>query len=258
MTRETSAAPRLRLVLPCYNEAARLEPGVFLDFVASRPDVSLLFVDDGSTDATAGILADMAARSCGRIEVLALPENGGKARAVQQGMRRALAQRPEFAGYWDSDLSTPLDMVPGFLALLEADPRLDLVIGSRVKLLGRDIRRRAVRHYVGRVFATAASVVLDLPVYDTQCGAKIFRASDRVARIFAAPFSSTWIFDVEMLARYACLARADKVEARVRELPLEAWHDVPGSKVRLWHGLRAAWDLLRVRRSVRAWQAAER
>lgn len=250
--------PRLRLVVPCYNEAARLEPGAFLEFVCSRTDTALLFVDDGSTDGTARILADLATRSAGRIEVLSLAPNGGKARAVQRGVTASLQRGTELVGYWDADLSTSLSAVDQFLSRLDADPGLEIVIGSRVKLLGRDIRRSAARHYVGRVFATAASIVLGLAVYDTQCGAKVFRSGDRVERLFATPFHSAWIFDVEMLARYVSMVGRDEAERRICEEPLLAWTDVPGSKVRLRHGLRAAWDLVRIRTFVRRWAAGSR
>jgi glycosyltransferase involved in cell wall biosynthesis len=234
--------PRLRLVVPCYNEAERLEPDAFRQFAGEG--VSFLFVDDASTDATPRILAELAASSRGRIEVVTLPRNAGKAVAVRTGVLAALERPCEFVGYWDSDLSTPLDAVHGFLAIADAHPRLDIVIGSRVKLLGRQIARHAWRHYIGRVFATGASVALGVGVYDTQCGAKLFRASEITRRVFDAPFRSAWVFDVEILARYIAEVGSREAESRVYELPLEIWRDVPGSKVKLWHAARAVWDLV--------------
>lgn len=255
-TNDARPAPRLRLVVPCYNEAGRLRSEPFLELIRSRDEAGLLFVDDGSTDATASLLADLAAQGEGRIEVLTLPRNAGKAVAVQRGVVSALARRPQFVGYWDSDLSTPLDALPEFMRILDADSRLDVVMGSRVKLLGRRVIRSAPRHYVGRVFATAASLVLGLSVYDTQCGAKVFRASDAIVRTFAEPFRCGWVFDVELLARYVAEVGRDEAEARIYELPLLVWSDVPGSKVKVWHGLRAAWDLARIRTFVRGRGAA--
>jgi dolichyl-phosphate beta-glucosyltransferase len=104
-----------------------------------------------------------------------------------------------------------------------------------VMLMGRDIRRKASRHYLGRVFATAASHALALPVYDTQCGAKILRVNAATASLFAAPFRSPWVFDVELIARYLRLPVAAGEPARrdrLYELVLPAWHDRPGSKLR--------------------------
>ncbi|MBP1636995.1 MAG: glycosyltransferase family 2 protein [Acidobacteria bacterium] len=235
---------RTRLVVPCYNEAARLRPGDFLDFLAARPDAALLFVDDGSTDGTGRILAELAARAEGRAEVLTLPRNAGKARAVHEGVAAALAGGSELVGYWDADLSTPLDAVASFEETLAALPRVDLVMGARVKLLGRDIQRLATRHYAGRVFATAASLVLGLGVYDTQCGAKLFRSRSGVADAFREPFRSKWIFDVEMLARFVRAVGPAEAASRIYEFPLLRWRHAPGSKLMPHHTLRAAWDLL--------------
>lgn len=242
---------RLCLVVPCYNEAERLPRQAFLDFLGRTPDTSLLFVDDGSTDDTARVLQELAAAAGPAVRVLSLAGNVGKAEAVRCGILAAFEQRPAFVGFWDADLATPLAVVRDFLAVLDERPRVDIVIGSRVRLLGHDVRRRPVRHYAGRLFATAASLVLGLPVYDTQCGAKVFRASEAVRQAFASPFCSSWVFDVELLARYLDAVGRERAERSICELPLMTWNDIPGSKVRIWHGFRAAWDLVRIRSSVR-------
>ena len=109
---------------------------------------------------------------------------------------------PTLVGFFDADLATPLGAIDDFLAVLRDRPEVEFVLGSRVMLMGRDIRRKATRHYFGRVFATAVSHALDLPVYDTQCGAKILRANAATATLFDPPFRSPWIFDVELIARY--------------------------------------------------------
>jgi dolichyl-phosphate beta-glucosyltransferase len=239
-------APRVRLVVPCYNEAQRLRPDVFLEFVGAHDAVAILFVDDGSTDATPRLLSELAGRAAGRIAVAVIPRNAGKAAAVQHGMREALRQASDYVGYWDCDLATPLEALPAFVALLDSHPRLDIVIGSRVKLLGRRINRHVWRHYIGRVFATGASLALGLAVYDTQCGAKLFRACEAVARAFEKPFRSAWVFDVEVLARYLAEVGSAEAESRIYELPLDAWTDVPGSKVKVRDASRALWDLVRI------------
>ena len=132
--------------------------------------------------------------------MLHLARNSGKGEAVRQGLLSALASDTELVGYWDADLSTPLDELPRFMKLLEERPTLHMVLGARVALLGRIIERYHIRHFTGRVFATAASIVLGLPVYDTQCGAKLFRASSELSAVLSSPFSNPWSFDVELLA----------------------------------------------------------
>jgi hypothetical protein len=84
------------------------------------------------------------------------------------------------------------------------------------------------------MFATVASLVLDLPVYDTQCGAKLFRSTHAAEALFTERFCVNWTFDVELIARIQSLRlRAGLTSAAdsIYELPLDEWHDVAGSKV---------------------------
>lgn len=244
------SGPVTTLVVPCYDEAARLPADAFVDAVSGRDDLRLLFVDDGSRDGTRGVLDALVARAPDRIDVLGLPVNRGKAEAVRLGVLRAFeAEDVEAVGFWDADLATPLDAVDRFLEVLDARPEVEMVLGSRVALLGHDIRRDARRHYVGRIGATGASALLGLPVYDTQCGAKLFRARPRVVSLWRQPFVTRWAFDVELLARWleaASLAERRAAGRFIVELPLATWRDVPGSKLRLADALRAPADLLRI------------
>ena len=230
-----SRTPRTLLVVPCYNEASRLDLAAFRAFAASDSSVAFLFVNDGSSDATVDRLRELEAGDREAFAVLDLPRNSGKAEAVRLGLGVAFKSNAGYVGYWDADLATPLDEIARFVSVLERLPGIEVVFGARVQLLGRSVRRSPVRHYLGRIFATAVSAVLGLPIYDTQCGAKLMRRTARLEAIFATPFGVNWTFDVELLARLIrARAGTDLPPARevVYELPLERWHDVAGSKVK--------------------------
>lgn len=232
------------VVVPCYDEERRLDVAAFRAFLANARDVVLLFVDDGSKDDTYGVLSRLAAEFPAHARVLRLPENRGKAEAVRQGLLAALRDEPRFVGYWDADLATPLEVITDFQKTL-ADPQLEIVLGARVALLGRHIERRAVRHYLGRIFATAASLTLNVPVYDTQCGAKLLRVTPRTRALLERPFVSRWIFDVELIARY--LSSGGKLGG-IYEYALARWTDVGDSKLRAFDFVRASGEMLRIYR----------
>jgi len=238
--------------VPCYNEASRLPFQELIAFANTGRGIHFIFVDDGSTDATRALLERLRGATP-LIDVVRLERNSGKAEAVRRGILAALDKQVAFVGYWDADLSTPLAEIDEFLAVLAADPDLIAVLGSRVQRLGASIQRRPLRHYLGRVFATLASLVLRMPVYDTQCGAKIFRVSDELRRVFAEPFVGGWAFDVEILARLVGDRRERGLGAagKIYEYPLRRWHHVGGSKLTFWQMGRGISDLGRIHRVYR-------
>jgi len=236
------------IVVPCYNEADRLNSNAFLSFIRREPGLSFIFVNDGSRDGTLNKIEEMSAKEPGRIQIITLSKNGGKAEAVRLGMLAAFERDDVFIGYWDADLATPLSEIENLCRLFTC-PDVIAVLGSRVKLLGKKIERQAVRHYLGRVFATLVSMILRLPVYDTQCGAKMFRNTETVRILFNKPFRVNWSFDVEVLARLKLLAESGRsvpVASSVFECPLNEWGEVHGSKIRTKDIFSMAAELIKI------------
>ena len=234
---------KIALVIPCFNEEIRLSS---FDSARIPSGCHLLFVNDGSSDRTGAIMAQW---EHPQISWFRLSKNSGKAEAVRRGMLH-LATLPvfptlEWVGYWDADFSTPLEELDGMLSYWELNGRTAVSLcGSRVLKLGSDIQRSWVRHVLGRLFASAVGWTFpDLKVYDSQCGAKVFR-KELHSLLFEDPFISRWIFDVEILLR---------LRGRpALEYPLRFWRDKSGSKFRLLRdGTKTLRDLIRIRRHYR-------
>ena len=239
---------RVLLVVPCYNEAHRLNVDAFRSFRLTGHQIEFCFVNDGSADGTLSVLEALQAEDPARFSVLNLERNQGKAEAVRRGIAASF-DRAHYIGFWDADLATPLTELPSFIDVLDTRTEKQMVYGARVRLLGRDISRRPGRHYFGRVGATLISSSLGLAIYDTQCGAKLFRASETIRDIFATPFLSRWLFDVEIIARFVQRCGRDAAAGAIYELPINVWHDVKGSKVKPFDFLRALRDLQKIRRA---------
>lgn len=231
--------PKTILVVPCFNEERRLRLEAWEPLLATGIDV--IFVDDGSSDRTAALLNGWRQAHDDHVAVHVLPRNQGKAEAVRQGLLLALERGATIVGYADADLATPAVELVRLARRLESLPdTVQVVMGSRLSRLGARIERKPLRHYAGRVFATLASMYLGLSVYDTQCGAKYFRATPALRRALDRPFLSRWVFDIELLRRLQLS------ESAVVEEPLQAWTHIPGSKLSLVAYARAAVDTFRL------------
>lgn len=241
------------IIIPCYNEAGRLQAREFIRAAAANPFLHFLFVNDGSTDETPGILSSLCADNPRQLHHLDLGRNMGKAEAVRRGFIAAFDRNYVNIGFWDADLSTPLSALTDMCVPLDEEGKT-AVVGARVRLLGRTIDRRPLRHYLGRVFATFASLALGLQIYDTQCGAKIFRNTEDLKEVFGSPFQSRWIFDVEILGRFLLIEKRTGTPSLAKncvEHPLLEWRDVPGSKIRKMDFLHSFIDLVRIAISLR-------
>jgi len=241
------------LVIPCYNESERLDTKAFLSELSNNIDLSLIFVNDGSKDATHDVLRDLYSNSSddvrSRIHILHYIQNQGKATAVQRGLLWANAlsnntPAPSFVadceilsngaidatyfGFWDADLATPFSELHWFFHLAK-DTNPDIIMGSRVARLGSKIERTVFRHYSGRLFATFISQGLGWKVHDTQCGAKIFKGH-LIPICFDQPFKTSWLFDVEMLLRMK-KHYGENATDLILEAPIRTWNDVKGSKI---------------------------
>ena len=244
----------LAIVLPAYNEEGRLGPALdeLFAYLCEAPEgtlpelVSVLVVDDGSTDGTAALVrarpefqgSDVppARRDCPALGLLAVP-HGGKGSAVRAGMLAADGDLMVFA---DADMATPPDQLSKLTAALET---ADLALGSRIQPDGADMRatQPPFRRLVGRLFRLAAQAWVTGPVKDTQCGFKGFRRG--VARdLFGRLRITSIVFDVDLI--YLARRRG----YRIAIVPI-AWADRRGSRMhaRPKLALRVAWDLVRIR-----------
>lgn len=237
---------KILLIVPCFNEADRIDLKSYTGgtecLKTKGIQVTYLFADDGSRDRTLSMLQEYS-RKTGNITFLA-PQNMGKANVIQSAYQSLpMNQLSEFdwVGYWDADLATPLTEIDYMLRFQKLyEKSFDAIWGSRLSRLGSDIRRKAYRHYLGRVFITVVSTLLGVKAYDSQCGAKLFTPK-AAAVAFADPFISRWVFDVEILLRLKHFS--------ILECPLTQWIDVPGSKVRIFREMfRVSLDLLRIKR----------
>jgi dolichyl-phosphate beta-glucosyltransferase len=241
----------LTLVLPAYNEEARLGPALDELFGylhrrgdharEGRPgadalpaDIDVLVVDDGSTDGTADLVRGRPELASGELALLMVP-HGGKGAAVRAGM---LAARGDLVVFADADMATPPDeLVPLVTALRDADA----AYGSRIQPDGSDMRKSQPgwRRALGKTFHLLASAWVVGPIQDTQCGFKGF--GREVARdIFGRQLVTSIAFDVEVI--YLVRRRG----YRHAVVPIR-WADRRGSRMHpgLRLAIRVAWDLFR-------------
>lgn len=232
------------IIIPMYNEAMRFDGKTLLNF-SSEYTIDFLLVDDGSTDNTPKIIEELSEKDT-RISCLSLEKNSGKAEAIRLGVHKALTHKDyDFIGYLDADFATPVFEI-NRLINTALTYKKSFVMGSRVKRLGANIKRYKSRHIAGRIIATFISeFILKLPVYDTQCGAKLISTSHAHV-LFKDPFVTKWFFDVELIARLQKEYDSNYCINAIYEMPLMQWEDKGASKITLLDMLKVPFKLLKV------------
>lgn len=236
----------LAIVLPCYNESERFSVDEIMEEINIFPEVHFLFVNDGSTDKTGKILEDLCKRK-ENSEVLHLKTNVGKGEAVRRGMLKLLSHSQYlYIGYFDSDFATPLNQLTLFFDHIKNNKKSQFLFGSRIKRAGAYIDRNQWRHYSGRIIATIINnSIVNIPIYDTQCGAKIL-TSNLARELFKEPFISKWLFDVELIARLQTKYSHREVLEMVYEIPLMIWEEKGNSKIKFKDVLQIPSQLLKI------------
>ncbi len=238
---------KVAIIIPCYNEADRLDANKFVDYLLQNKHVHFYFIDDGSTDNTIIILNEIMSKINSHVTLLKNEFNKGKAESVRLGVIESFSMNPDFIGYLDADLATPIEEIDHLLNIIKEDTKKEVVFASRIQLIGNEIKRNYFRHFIGRVFATCVSILLKIRIYDTQCGAKVF--SKKICEeIFLEKFISQWLFDVELFARLIKIYGIDKTIEISFEQPVRKWMDIEKSKIKPIYFLKAPFELLKILR----------
>lgn len=231
--------PTISIVIPAYNEESRLPETLrkveryFAN--SSWSEHEIIVVDDGSRDGTVAA-AECFATENPNIRVLRNPGNRGKGYSVRHGMAEARMQWRLFS---DADLSTPIEELEKLWAAIGRE-KAQVAIGSRAldrSLVG--VHQSAFREASGRFFNTVMQFTVGLPIQDTQCGFKLFSA-DAADVAFSRQTLERWGFDVEVLFI------ASRKGYRIAEVPVR-WDNAEGSKLSIWNGATAFWELAKVR-----------
>lgn len=232
------------IVIPCYNEEKGISNGEYSNFLNDNPEVLICFVNDGSKDNTLQVLHDLKEKYPNQIQILSLVKNSGKAEAVRAGIKHCNANfHHQFIGYLDADLATTLEEFIDLRNYLKGD--IVFGFGSRIRKIGSRIERQNDRFLIGRVIATFISTILDIKVYDTQCGSKLFTRAISV-ELFEQEFISTWLFDVEVFYRMILLFGRETALQKMLEIPLKLWVEKGDSKVKLSYGFKLWFDLYKI------------
>jgi glycosyltransferase involved in cell wall biosynthesis len=232
------AHPQLSIVIPAYNESARIEDALerVLSCVAERQwDAEVLVVDDGSKDNTAAIVEKwMVAHP--RLHLIKNVGNRGKGYSVRNGLLQAAG---DIVMFTDADLSSPMEEAE--LLITAIADGADVAIGSRwLDRTRQTIHQPLYRQFFGRCFNWITRRVMGLPFKDTQCGFKAFKR-EAAQVIFRLQTIERWGFDPEILF----IAR--KLKYTIQEVPVTWGHDERSRISYLKDGMKMLEDMAVIR-----------
>lgn len=232
------------IIIPLYNEASRFDTEALIDFTKNNT-IDFCLVNDGSNDNTHQVI-DKLEKENNFITAIHLPKNNGKAEAIRTAYNKlSHTNEYNYIGYFDADFATPLDEIHNFMLEIEHSNK-PFIMGIRLKRIGAIIERNNTRHYFGRIVASIVSeLILKLPIYDTQCGAKLIK-TDLAKELFKDSFKTKWLFDIELIARMQKLHGKDFCLNNIVELPLNVWVDKGDSRLSLLDFIKTPFNLIKI------------
>lgn len=216
---------RLSIVVPVYNEAAKIKQdlySIFQFFESQNYSFEVIVVNDGSTDRTLEEIESFKKENGKLIEVISYAENQGKGFAVKSGMLQA---RGEIFLLADAGSCVPYhNLEEGFKILAEG---YDLAWGARnMKDSVIVVQASYYRRILGNLFRFFIRSLMGLNgLTDTQCGFKLFTHA-AAKKLFKNQKINGFSFDVEL----AVLAK--KFGLSLKQFPVH-WKNDPDSRVRV-------------------------
>lgn len=230
------------IIVPCFNEERRICTSSFIEFANAHDNINFIFVNDGSTDNTMDVLRQMNSITP-KCTFIDMETNQGKASAVREGMLHAHSQGYSLMGYLDADLTIPLDTAKEMIDTLK-EKNVEFIFASRTKRFKKKKGQNFFRQTVGHTFSLLSRTAIQMPVKDTQCGAKFFTSAS-VPVLFDAKFISKWIFDVEIFFRFKDHFN-ESANRSFYEFPLDYWEDNNDSKVKFKDYLKVPYNLMTI------------
>ena len=234
----------LHIVIPCFNEAKRMALYKFWSHLSRTTikETIITFVNDGSTDHTLSKLLELQKAFPYRIQILNYSNNQGKAIAVRLGVLKAISsqQKSQLIAYLDADLAISLEECFDMVCYFKDNPSIMCCFSSRIKQADNIIQTKITRHFIGRTITFITHYILRIPIYDTQCGCKLFTTKIS-KKIFQEPFVSSWIFDIEIFARII-KTFPKKYPEIILEVPVKKWINHKESKVPISYSFKIIKD----------------
>ncbi len=233
---------KVTIVIPSYRESNRLPN--YLETLAKivPKEMRFIIVDDGSPKEEYEELKKRIGHLLhSQFELRRYATNLGKGAAIEYGFEGV---ESDWLGFLDADGTISAKDVSYLWNFVLENQNYDLILATRIRMLGKTIVRSLNRHLLSRLFITYFNFLFNIPIYDSQCGFKIFKKKlyDTIKNKIG---NKRWLWDTELVIH------SYKNEFRCIEIPID-WHEVQGSKINLFHdSIKMAYDLFNIKRRLK-------
>ncbi len=221
------------IIIPYFNEERRFPVSDFVENVKRLKNINLILVDDGSTDnLTSKIFNTIKKQKIENVTIIKKECNLGKAAALQTGFLYGISINSKEIGFLDADFSTSLEELINLFEILEST-NAEAVIGSRQLNPQSFIKGRIHRMILGRIFSKIIRHYFQINLFDTQCGAKVFKVNKVLKNSLKQPIINPWLYDLQLLLPIL------KFSGTVKEVALKEWIHKNDSKFNIYEGFLA-------------------